>query len=80
MLYRTADGADGLVPAIDRICAEAAAAASSGYKLIVLSDKKAGFSHVPISSLLALGAVHHHLIKKKLRMRVALIVESGEAR
>lgn len=74
------EGERGLMKAIDRICDEAAAAARSGYTLIVLSDRKAGPKIVPISSLLSLGAVHHHLINERQRMKVGLIVESGEAR
>lgn len=73
-------GPQGLVHALDRISAEAAEAAKKGFKLLVLSDVSAGRTQVPISSLLALGTVHHHLIKEKLRMKVGLIVETGEAR
>lgn len=80
IVYSVDDGEDGLLPAIKRICQEAAEAASSGYKLLILSDRKASHSMVPVSSLLAVGAVHHHLIDEKLRMKVGLIVETGEAR
>lgn len=74
------DGKLGLVKVLDRICAEAVEAARSGYTLVVLSDRQAGPERVPISSLLSLGAVHHHLIDKRQRMKVGLIVETGEAR
>ncbi|KAL8570900.1 hypothetical protein ACOMHN_023573 [Nucella lapillus] len=80
IVYSVEDGEEGLLPALKRICQEAAEAASSDYKLLVLSDRKASHSLVPVSSLLAVGAVHHHLIDKKLRMKVGLIVETGEAR
>ncbi|CAH1799875.1 unnamed protein product [Owenia fusiformis] len=79
-VYRIEDDQNGLLPALDRICHEAANAAQQGYTLITLSDRKAGPDFVPISSLLALGAVHHYLIREKLRMKVGLIVETGEAR
>lgn len=69
-----------LLSALDRICQEAADAARSGFTLLVLSDRRAGVERVPISSLLSLGAVHHYLIEKRQRMKVGLIVETGEAR
>lgn len=74
------EGKAGLLNALDRVCEEATVAAKSGYTLVVLSDRLAGPNHVPISSLLSLGAVHHHLIQKRQRMKVGLIVETGEAR
>jgi len=74
------DGKGGLVKALDRICQEATVAAKTGYTLVVLSDRLAGEQRVPISSLLSLGAVHHHLIEKRQRMKVGLVVETGEAR
>lgn len=70
----------GLTRALDRICDEATEAARTGFTLVVLSDRLAGPDRVPISALLSLGAVHHHLIHKRQRMRVGLIVETGEAR
>lgn len=74
------DGRQGLVRALDRICHEATVAAGSGYSLVVLTDRQAGPDRVPISALLSLGAVHHHLIRERQRMKVGLIVETGEAR
>ena len=73
-------GRDGLVAALDRICAEASAAIADGYSLVVLSDRNVDVDHVPISSLLAVGTVHHHLNREESRTRIGLIVESGEAR
>eukprot|EP00057_Strongylocentrotus_purpuratus_P024117 XP_011678591.1 PREDICTED: putative glutamate synthase [NADPH] [Strongylocentrotus purpuratus] len=73
-------GYAGLVPAIDRICAECSEATEQGYTLLVLSDRAAGPERVPVSPLLALGASHHHLIKTRQRLHVGLIVETGEAR
>ncbi|HEX7037641.1 MAG TPA: glutamate synthase large subunit [Pseudomonadales bacterium] len=73
-------GRQGLVDALDRICAEASAAIGEGYSLIVLSDRAIGPERVPISSLLAVGAVHHHLVRTHARTRIGLLVESGEAR
>ena len=73
-------GRDGLVAALDRICAEASAAIAEGYSLVVLSDRNVDVDHVPISSLLAVGTVHHHLNQEESRTRIGLILESGEAR
>ncbi|XP_063821102.1 uncharacterized protein LOC135071248 [Ostrinia nubilalis] len=78
--YDYKDGPTGLEPALSQISSEAHAAASSGYQLLVLSDRAAGPDRVPVSSLLALGAVHHHLIETRQRMKVGLIVETAEAR
>lgn len=78
--FPSQDGKEALLKAIDRICDEATEAARDGYTLVVLSDRLAGPEKVPISSLLSLGAVHHHLIHKRQRMKVGLIVETGEAR
>ncbi|MFK8004385.1 MAG: glutamate synthase large subunit [Polyangiales bacterium] len=73
-------GAAGLDVSLRRIAAEAEAAVDEGYSLIVLSDRNAGRDAVPISSLLAVGAVHQHLTRVSKRTRVGLIAESGEAR
>jgi glutamate synthase (NADPH/NADH) len=66
--------------ALERICAEAVAASKSGHQIIVLSDRLAGFSRIPIPALLSLGSVHQSLIQSRERNRVALFVETGEAR
>ena len=78
--FPVSSGKDGLVAALDRICAEASAAIADGYSLVVLSDRNVDVDHVPISSLLAVGAVHHHLNREESRTRIGLILESGEAR
>ncbi|PZC79711.1 hypothetical protein B5X24_HaOG216019 [Helicoverpa armigera] len=74
------EGPSGMEPALGRIAGEAHAAAASGYQLIVLSDRQAGRCRVPVSTLLALGAVHHHLIETRQRMKVGIILETAEAR
>lgn len=78
--YPLGDGVQGLVPALDRIAAECCKAAKDGYQLLVLSDKKAGPDRLPVSTLLALGTTHHSLIEERQRMKVGLILETGEAR
>ncbi len=80
MTYAAGSGAAGLTAALDRVCAEASQAIDEGYTLIVLSDRATGPSRTPISALLAVGAVHHHLVRTHVRTRIGIIVETGEAR
>jgi len=79
-LYKKADGGDGLRAAIDQLCSEAEQAVEGGANILILSDRGVSPELAPIPSLLATGAVHHHLIRKVLRTRCGLIVETGEAR
>ncbi|KAJ7394218.1 hypothetical protein OS493_000020 [Desmophyllum pertusum] len=80
MVYPVEEGVSGLVPSLDRICKEASEAVENGCAFIVLTDRAAGRNNVPMSSLLSLGAVHHHLIRMKQRSQVGLVVESAEVR
>jgi glutamate synthase (NADPH/NADH) large chain len=73
-------GATGMASAIDALCGHADAAVRDGINIIILSDRGAGAERVPIPSLLACAAVHHHLIREGLRTSVGLVVESGEPR
>ncbi|MEZ5262424.1 MAG: glutamate synthase large subunit [Acidimicrobiales bacterium] len=73
-------GGVGLRAALDRIRAEADAAIEAGAKILVLSDRGTNRTQAPIPSLLAVGAVHHHLIRNRDRFRVGLVIETGEAR
>lgn len=77
--FPVSEGPEGVSPALQRVCVEAAEAAE-GYQLICLTDRQISKDHIPIPSLLAVGAVHHHLIDKKLRLKVGLVLETGEAR
>jgi glutamate synthase (NADPH/NADH) large chain len=74
------EGDRGLVRALGRICAEVEDAIDQGYSLVVLSDRAISERRVPISALLAVGAVHHHLIRNIKRTRIGIVVETGEAR
>ncbi|MCA9079004.1 MAG: glutamate synthase large subunit, partial [Planctomycetaceae bacterium] len=74
------EGSAGLQAALDRICRESEQAIHDGYSFLVLSDHSASYDRVPVSALLACGAVHHHLVRKALRTRVGLVLETGEAR
>ncbi len=64
---------------LDRVCAEAEKAAED-HQFLVLSDRAVGPRRVPISALLAAGAVHHHLINARLRSKCAIVLETGEIR
>jgi glutamate synthase (NADPH) large chain len=78
--YEVERGADGMTDAIEDLRARASAAIAAGYRTLVISDRDADSALAPIPSLLAVSAVHHHLIRTKERTRVALVVESGDAR
>ena len=78
--YDAALGADGLKSMLDRLCDRAEQAVAGGYNIIVLSDRMVGPDRIPIPSLLATAAVHHHLIRAGKRTSVGLVVETGEAR
>ncbi|MEE4301097.1 MAG: glutamate synthase large subunit [Pseudomonadales bacterium] len=78
--FEKGSGAPGLQAAIDRICAEASAAIEDGASLVVLSDRGIGPDRVPVSSLLAVGALHHHLVNENTRTKIGIVLESGEAR
>ena len=75
------DGQDGrLAAAIDHICAEAEDLTRQGVNVLILSDRNVDGEHAPIPSLLAVGAVHHHLIRQGLRAMTSLVIESGDIR
>jgi glutamate synthase (NADPH/NADH) large chain len=78
--FDRSEGTSGIAATIDRICAEATEAIENGDSLIVLSDRATGPDRVALSSLLACGAVHHHLVRNELRTRIGIVLESGEAR
>lgn len=80
MVYKVEDGANGLELALSDLCRQASAAISSGYQIVILSDRDIGPEMAPIPALLAVAAVHHHLIREGTRTQVGLIVESGEPR
>ena len=77
--YEPAEG-HSLRQALEALCSSAEAAVREGFSIVVLSDRNIGDTRVPIHSLLATGAVHHHLIRVGLRADCNLVVESGSAR
>ena len=80
MVFKS-DGQKGrLAAAIDHICAIAEDYARNGVEMLILSDRGINSNLAPIPSLLAVGAIHHHLIKEGLRGSTSLIVEAGDVR
>ncbi|MFB6135125.1 MAG: glutamate synthase large subunit [Halobacteriaceae archaeon] len=69
-----------LAAAVERVRADTVAAIEDGADVVILSDRAAGPDRVPVPSLLATGAVHHHLVRNGLRNHVGLVVESGDPR
>ncbi|HET6973704.1 MAG TPA: glutamate synthase large subunit, partial [Pyrinomonadaceae bacterium] len=80
IVYLVVGGGNGLASALDNICEQSIKAIDGGYDLIILSDRNIDVEMAPIPALLAVGAVHHHLIREGTRTHVGLIVESGEPR
>src|ERR1700712_2588050 len=77
--YFRADGKPGSLQAgVERLCRYAVDAAKDGFEVLILSDRAIDSDHAPIPSLLAVAAVHHHLIRKGLRGQVGIIVEAGD--
>lgn len=78
--YFRADGKPGsLKSALERLCRYAVDAVNDGFKLLILQDRAIDSDHAPIPSLLAVAAIHHHLIRKGMRGQVGIIVEAGDA-
>ena len=73
-------GAEGLENAVDQLCLDAEKAVDEGKNYIILSDRGIDENKAPIPSLLAVSAVHHHLIKTRKRMQIDIVVESAEPR
>ena len=77
--YFKADGQPGsLQSGLDRLCRYAEDAVHDGFEVLILSDRAIDSEHAPIPSLLAVSAVHHHLIKKGLRGAVGIMLEAGD--
>lgn len=80
LLFEVAKGCQGLQEALATLCKQAEESVNEGVNYIVLSDRDVDAAHAAIPSLLAVSAVHHHLISVGKRVQTALIVESGEIR
>jgi len=80
MLFDPESGGDGLERAMEALCADAETAVREGITILILSDRGVSRDAAPIPSLLATSGVHHHLVRKGLRTRCGLVIESGDAR
>ncbi|ACL64221.1 Glutamate synthase (ferredoxin) [Anaeromyxobacter dehalogenans 2CP-1] len=80
ILFRAADGGNGLRKALEDLRWKASEAIAEGHNLLVLSDRGHDAEDAPIPSLLAVAAVQHHLIREGTRTRCGIVLESGEPR
>jgi glutamate synthase (NADPH/NADH) large chain len=78
--FDASKGAEGLQNAVEQLCNDAEKAVDEGKNYIILSDRGISENLAPIPSLLAVSAVHHHLIKKRKRMQIDIVVESAGPR
>ncbi|PGH29132.1 glutamate synthase (NADPH/NADH) [[Emmonsia] crescens] len=78
--FEKVKGVQGYLDALDDICNAATEGIENGDKVLILSDRATSANRVPVSTLLATGLVHHHLVRNKWRSLAALIVETAEAR
>ncbi len=79
-LFEVTDGAEAMEQALLTLCAQASMAVDDGATILILSDRGVTSSRAPMPMLLAVGAVHHHLIREGKRMKASIIAETGEAR
>jgi glutamate synthase (NADPH) large chain len=80
MLFAVSAGEKGMEEALHRLCENAESSVRGGSAVLVLSDRGVSGEQAPIPSLLATAAVHHHLVRKGIRTRTTLVVETAEAR
>jgi glutamate synthase (ferredoxin) len=80
ILFDPKQGAAGLARSLSALCRQASTAIATGHELIILSDRAIDRNNAPIPALLAVAAVHHHLIREGTRTKVGLVLESGEPR
>ena len=80
MTWPVSQGAMGMEKRLEEICAEASELVARGVNIIVLSDRNLGADRAAMPSLLAVGAVHHHLVREGTRLQIGLVVETGQAK
>ena len=80
LTFPKSEGTDGYVKHLNEICDEVTRAIEDEHRLLILSDAATSAERVSVSTLLATGMVHHHLVRNKWRSQVALIAETAEAR
>jgi glutamate synthase (ferredoxin) len=80
VLFRASEGEDGMRRTLDDLCSAAERSADEGKSLVILSDRGVDAEHAPIPILLAVGAVHNHLLRQNKRLRLSVVAETGEPR
>ncbi|MGN2615088.1 glutamate synthase large subunit [Aliivibrio fischeri] len=80
IVFQANEDAGKLERALKRICQYAEDAVVDGYSIILLTDRAVNSNHAAIPAMLAVGAVHHHLIRKGLRAKCDIVIETGDAR
>jgi glutamate synthase (NADPH) large chain len=80
MLFPVAEGGAGLARALDELCRRATEAVAQGHSYLILSDRGTTRDLAPMPALLATSGVHHHLIREGARVKVGLVIETGEPR
>lgn len=80
LLFDASKGAEGLETAVDQLCLDAEKAVDEGKNYIIISDRGISENAAAIPSLMGVSAVHHHLIKRRKRMQIDIVVESAEPR
>jgi glutamate synthase (NADPH) large chain len=80
MLFPAAEGPAGLAKAMEDLCRKASQAVAEGHTFLILSDRGVNAEQAPIPALLATSGVHHHLIREGSRVKVGLVIETGEPR
>ncbi len=80
IVFRASDEPGKLERALKRVCQYAEDAVIDGYSIILLTDRAINSNHAAIPAMLAVGAVHHHLIRKGLRAKCDIVIETGDAR
>jgi glutamate synthase domain-containing protein 2/glutamate synthase domain-containing protein 1/glutamate synthase domain-containing protein 3 len=78
--WPVSEGPEGMEAALERISSEAHEAIEGGANILILSDRAAGPGRAPMPALIAVGGVHHHLVREGNRLQAGLVVETGEAR
>ncbi|WP_374567244.1 glutamate synthase-related protein [Ideonella sp.] len=78
--YPLAWGKAGIEAKLASLCAESVDAIKSGHNILIISDRRMDRANLAIPALLALSAIHHHLVREGLRTTAGLVVETGSAR
>ena len=78
--YPAAWGHEGVEAKLASLCAETVDAIKGGHNILIITDRHMSRTQVAIPALLALSAIHHHLVREGLRTTAGLVVETGSAR